>query len=93
MKGYKARDTVSHRKYNFKTSISRYKRTGKFTYRGKGSAKGSGHLAGEQWGAAKQIDPTSRVTRYSKNSPSFDEGVYKYKQQAKQRALSNKISE
>lgn len=91
MKGYKARDTVSHRKYNFKTSISRYKRTGQFTYRGKGSARGSGHLAGEQWGAAKQIDPTSRVTRYSKNSPSFDEGVYKYKQEAREKALTNKM--
>lgn len=37
---------------------------------------GSGHRAGENWGDAKDIDPTSPVTKYSKNSPSFDEGVW-----------------
>lgn len=82
LKGYKARDSVTHRKYSFKTAISRFKRTGKFTYRGVGKMKGSGHKAGEEWGAKKGINPKSRVTRYSKNSPSFDEGVYKYKSQA-----------
>lgn len=80
--GYKARDSVSHRKYSFKTAISRYKKTGKFTYRGKGKLKGSGHKAGEEWGERKGIDPKSRVRRYSKNSPSFDEGVYKHKENA-----------
>lgn len=87
--GYKRRDPVSHRKYSFKSSIKRYEKTKKFTYRGKGSQKGSGHKAGEDWGKKKGINPNSRAHRYSKNSPSFDEGVYKYKQSMKQ-ALENK---
>ncbi len=89
LKGYSARDKVSHRKYSRKTSIARYKKTKKFTYRGKGALKGSGHRAGEDWANRKGIDPHSRVTRYGKNSPSFDEGVWKYKQGAKSRALTN----
>lgn len=89
LKGYKGRDSVSHRKYSFKTATNRYQRTKKFTYRGKGSLKGSGHRAGESWGAQKSIDPESRVRKYSKNSPSFDEGVWKYKEGAKRKALSD----
>ncbi len=84
--GYKSRDSISHRKYNFKTAINRFKKTGKFTYKGKGKAKGSGHKAGEDWGEKKGINPISPVTKYSKNSPSFDEGVYQYKT----KALENK---
>ena len=76
LRGYAARDKITHRKYNFKTSIRRYKKTGKFTYRG----NGSGHRAGEEWANRKNIDPNSRVTKYGKNSPSFDEGVYRSKQ-------------
>lgn len=91
LKGYKARDSVSHRTYSRKTSINRFKKTGKFTYRGtKVGGKtvyGLGHAAGENWASKKQIDPTSQVRKYSKNSPSFDEGVYKYKQSAKNSAL------
>lgn len=90
LKGYQGRDSISHRKYNFKTAVKRYEKTKKFTYRGKGVMKGSGHRAGESWGSEKGIDPESVTTKYSKNSPSFDEGVYKYKQQAKQRALTKK---
>lgn len=56
-----------------------------FTYRGKGALRGSGHQAGEKWGDAKDIDVSSRVRKYSKNSPSFDEGVRMSK--AKRRAL------
>jgi hypothetical protein len=56
------------------------------TYRG----NGSGHRAGEEWGDRKGIDPTSRVQKYSKNSPSFDEGVYLSK---KKRALKAKKEE
>ncbi len=93
LKGYKGRDSISHRKYNRKTSINRFKKTGKFTYRGTRvggkTVYGLGHKAGENWGSAKQIDPTSRVTKYSKNSPSFDEGVMKYKMGAKSSALSS----
>lgn len=96
MKGYKGRDPVSHRMYNRKTSLKRFKETGEFTYRGtkRGNMTiyGLGHAAGEKWGQAKNIDPTSRVRRYSKNSPSFDEGVYQYKQKAKSKALENKTS-
>lgn len=89
--GYKRRDSISHRKYNFKTSVARRKRTGKFNYVGKGILRGSGHRAGEKWGTDKQIDPESRVTKYGKNSPSFSEGVYNYKQSAKAKALLNKM--
>lgn len=86
LKGYKARDSISHRTYSRKTSIGRYKKSGQFTYRG----DGSGHRAGEAWGEKKDINPTSSVRKYSKNSPSFDEGVYTYKQRAKQTALNNR---
>lgn len=81
LKGYQARDSVSHRKYNWKASVNRFKRVGKFTYR----KDGSGHRAGEKWGDQKEIDPNSTVRKYSKNSPSFDEGVYLSK--AKRKAL------
>lgn len=93
LKGYKARDPVSHRTYSRSTALNRYKKTGSFTYRGtKVGGRiiyGLGHAAGENWGAKKNIDPKSSVRKYSKNSPSFDEGVYKYKQQA----LKNKTEE
>ena len=57
--------------YTWGKSIKRYKKTGFFrTVKG-----GSGHEAGQKWGDAKDIDPDSQVRRYSKNSPSFDEGV------------------
>ena len=79
--GYQARDKISHHRYSFNTAINRFKRTGKFTYR----KDGSGHRAGEAWGDQKQIDPNSSVTKYSKNSPSFDEGVWLSK--ARRKAL------
>ncbi len=84
LKGYKRRDSTTHRRYNRSASLRVYKRTGKF--RNVGS--GSGHRAGEQWGDKKDIDPESRVTKYSKNSPSFDEGVYLSK---KKRAIAKKM--
>ncbi len=93
LKGDKGRDSVSHRTYSRKTSINRFKRTGKFTYRGTRIGKriiyGLGHKAGENWAAKKSIDPNSKVRKYSKNSPSFDEGVYKYKM-SKSKALIGK---
>jgi len=88
LKGYKARDTISHRKTNLYALRRRFK-GGNITYRGKGRLRGSGHRAGQKWGEAKGIDPTSRVIKYSKNSPSFDEGVWQYKQRAKSKALTN----
>ena len=95
LRGYQGRDKISHRTYNLKTSLKRYQKTGKFTYRGTKVGNkvifGLGHKAGENWGASKNIDPDSAVTKYSKNSPSFDEGVWKYKQSAKSKALQNKI--
>lgn len=81
--GYQRRDPVSHRRYNRAASIRRFQKSGQFTYRGTKIAGrmiyGLGHKAGENWGSAKNIDPESRVRKYSKNSPSFDEGVYQYK--------------
>lgn len=71
--------------YSFAKAIARYKKTGKVKFVGKGAAKGSGHRAGEEWGDRKQIDPESHVRRYSKNSPSFDEGVYISKSKRKMR--------
>lgn len=95
--GYKGRDPVSHRTYNRKVSIARAIRNSpdggfNFTYRGtRRGGKiiyGLGHDAGEKWGEAKGIDPMSRVRKYSKNSPSFDEGVYKYKMLKRQEMAS-----
>src|SRR4051812_29020985 len=56
-------------------------------YTGKGP-KGSGHKAGESWGEKKQIDPNSKVRKYSKRSPSFDQGVDNYKVKAHNKAIS-----
>lgn len=89
MKGYKARDAKSHRKTNLRALMRRFKK-GTLTYRGKGKLRGSGHAAGREWGERKGIDPTSQVKRYSKNSPSFDEGVWQYKQSSHEKALSKK---
>ena len=89
MKGYKARDSMSHRKTNLSSLLRRFK-TGKMTYRGKGKQRGSGHAAGREWGERKGIDPSSQVKRYSKNSPSFDEGVWQYKASAHEKALNRK---
>lgn len=77
------------RQYNRKSSLQRFRRTGQFRYVG----DGSGHLAGEKWGDAKNIDPSSRSTKYSKNSPSFDEGVYLSKQKRKGTEITNLIGQ
>jgi len=89
-RGYKARDATSHRKTNLGALLRRFKK-GNITYRGKGKLKGSGHAAGRAWGAAKEIDPKSQVKKYSKNSPSFDEGVWQYKASSHEKALQSKI--
>ncbi len=92
-KGYKARDAISHRKTRLATLIHRFN-SGKVTYRGKGKLKGSGHAAGREWGEKKGINPDSQVRKYSKNSPSFDEGVWQYKASkagAAKKALAGKI--
>ena len=84
--GYKGRDPISHRRYSRATALNRAKRTGKYTYRGtkvRGKVK-----AGRNWGEDKKIDPESMVTKYSKNSPSFDEGVHQFKESAKAKALT-----
>lgn len=75
------------RKSKGKILFNRAKISKNFTYRGKGKLKGSGHKAGEQWGDAKDINPTSLTRKYSKNSPSFDEGVALSK--AKRKALES----
>jgi lipopolysaccharide export LptBFGC system permease protein LptF len=61
--------------YNFNKSVKGYKKSGYF----KTVKSGSGHDAGFRWAEQKGIDPESKIRRYSKNSPSFDEGVYRYK--------------
>lgn len=65
--------------YKWSKSIGRYKKTGKFRF----VKSGEGHRAGENWGDKKGIDPQSPQRRYSKNSPSFDEGVYLSKKKRK----------
>lgn len=72
--------------YKWSKSISYRKKTGYF----KTVNRGEGHTAGHNWGQEKNIDPTSQARRYSKNSPSFDEGVWEYKRKARERALQNK---
>lgn len=67
--------------------FNRKKISKNFTYVGKGKLRGSGHKAGEEWGDRKDINPTSPTTKYSKNSPSFDEGVLLSK--AKRKALES----
>lgn len=69
LKGYKSP------RYSRTKSAKFYKKYNYF----KARVNGEGHAAGRQWGEKKQIDPVSRVRRYSKNSPSFDEGVKEYK--------------
>lgn len=89
--GYQGQDPVSHRKYNWNKSVARFKKEGTFARRW----NGSGHRAGEAWGEKKQIDPASPVRRYSKNSPSFDEGVYTYKKitGAKREMMANYLKQ
>lgn len=70
--------------YKWSKSIKRFKKTGTF----KNVWQGQGHAAGEEWGTKKNIDPNSQQRRYSKNSPSFDEGVYKSKQERKKNVAS-----
>lgn len=77
------------RQYNRKSSLQRFRRTGQFRYVG----DGSGHKAGEKWGDEKDIDPESRTTKYSKNSPSFDEGVYLSKKKRGTQEISNLIGQ
>ena len=93
--GYKGRDPVSHRTYNRGASLRRFQKTGKFTYRGTKVGKkivyGLGHKAGENWGNEKNIDPNSQVRKYSKNSPSFDEGVWKSKMERKKKDMASKM--
>lgn len=69
-------------------ALKRYRKLGKQTYRGKGRLKGSGHRAGEEWGEKKEIDPESKITKYSKNSPSFDAGVRIHKVKSHNKALT-----
>lgn len=87
LKGYKAKRLNGTPAYSWKKSLKIYKRTGYFRTK----INGSGHTAGYNWGSAKKIDPKSQIRRYGKNSPSFDEGVYKYKQEARHKALQNKM--
>lgn len=70
----------------FRAGVKYFKKHGVFRTRSKNHG-GSGHTAGYNWGEAKSIDPNSQIRKYSKNSPSFDEGVYLSKQDRKRAAL------
>lgn len=86
---YRKKSTVgySRKGYSWKKAIAFKKKTGHFhTVSG-----GSGHRAGERWGDEKEIDPNSTQRRYSKNSPSFDEGVYLSKQKRKMAAKMKQL--
>lgn len=84
LRGYAETFKNGKKKYNWNKAIKRFKKTGYF----KVKKDGSGHDAGTKWAESKQIDPESRIQRYGKNSPSFDEGVYAYKN-SKRKALAN----
>lgn len=73
--------------YSWSKSVKQFKKTGSFKH----VQQGQGHAAGEEWGNKKGIDPDSRQRRYSKNSPSFDEGVYKSKQNRKKQEMAHKM--
>jgi len=83
--GYQRRDPITHRRYDWGAAIKAYKKTKRFRY----VKDGSGHKAGEEWADRKGIDPEATQTRYGKNSPSFDEGVYK----SKQKRMAEKMKE
>lgn len=90
--GYKRRDPVAHRRENMArrlpASVLSFKKTGNFKY----VKDGSGHRAGENWGDQKNIDPYSNTMRYSKNSPSFDSGVWLSKKKRKVSDLARRMS-
>jgi len=87
--GYEARDSISHRKYDFGRAIRRMEKTGKVEHRN----DGKGHEAGFRWAQSKKIHWSDPATKYSKNSPSFDEGVHQWKlhsRSAHEKALAHK---
>ena len=73
----KMRNKVGYNRpgYNWDKSVRQYNKTGQWNF----VKHGSGHKAGEQWANARGISPSDENNRYSKNSPSFDEGVYESK--------------
>lgn len=75
--------------YNFNKSVAKFKKTGSF----KVVKDGSGHKAGYEWAKTKGIAHDDQMRRYSKNSPSFDEGVYQYKmeQKSKMHGMAAKV--
>lgn len=75
LKGYMRRDPVSHRTYDRDTAVKRFDKTGGFAYKD----TGLGHKLGFEWARKNKVDPHDEETKYSKNSPSFDEGVHMYK--------------
>ncbi len=83
LKGYKTKG------YSWSKSIKSFKKTGVFKTR----SGGGGHDAGYKWADRVGIDHDSKQRRYGKNSPSFDEGVYKYKQDTRAKALQNRVNE
>lgn len=81
LKGYQ------NKNYNRSESIAEFKKTGFF----KTKDTGAGHDMGYNWAKQNSIDYKDRKRKYSRNSPSFDEGVYAYKHDSRQEALKNRM--
>lgn len=78
--------TNDNKKYNREKSIAYRNRTGYF----KTKIDSRGHSSGYSWAEKKGISHTDRKRKYGLNSPSFDEGVYEYKQRSREEALKSK---
>lgn len=85
-KGYDALHG-NNKKYSFNKSLRNYKKTGFFRTR----IDAKGHDAGFNWAKVAEIDPYERKRKYGLNSPSFDEGVYSYKQRIKESTRSKAL--
>jgi len=87
-KGYEQTyKTSPKKKYSWEKSLDMYKRTGFF----KTKIDAMGHDAGFKWAKENKINPKERRRKYGRNSPSFDEGVYSYKEKVREAALKKKM--
>lgn len=86
-KGYTAK-YENNKGYSFHSSVRNFKKTGYFRTR----VDARGHDAGFNWAKVAMVDPHERKRKYGLNSPSFDEGVYAYKQHAKSQGMSKALN-
>lgn len=86
-KGYEQTyKTVPKKKYDWDKSLNYREKTGYF----KTKINGGGHDAGYKWAKNQEISPKDRKRKYGANSPSFDEGVHEYKQNALKNIINKK---